>query len=122
VEAHCYVLSEILPLVHCSRDPRMVLSSRLQTLCIQLHHTHIYNANTRQQTWGNIEQSINQKLQQEMKKVCLKQHKIANMTKTQITDTENSNANYTRLENHANIKFTHLNRNIKVNNILNKIE
>jgi hypothetical protein len=42
------------------------------------------------------------------------------MTKTQITDTEKSNTNYTRVENHANIKFTHneiqlLNKGLKYN-------
>jgi hypothetical protein len=54
-----------------------------QTLCIkneikflykmkqdtQFYLMHIYNANTWQQTCINIEQSVNQKLQQEMNKI-----------------------------------------------------
>jgi hypothetical protein len=52
--------------------------------------------------------SVISRLQQEMKKVYLKQqHKIVNMTKTQIRDTENGNINYTRIANHTNIQFTH---------------
>jgi hypothetical protein len=61
-----------------------------------------------QQTWCNIEQSINKKLQQEIEKAYLKQQqKIANRTKTQTTGKINNNTNYTRVENHTNIQFTH---------------
>jgi hypothetical protein len=35
-----------------------------------------------------------------MEKVYLKQPKIANMTKTQTTDTVNNNTNYSIVENH----------------------
>jgi hypothetical protein len=43
------------------------LYKKKQSLNIQLYHIHIYNANIWQQIWNNIEQSINQKLQVQMK-------------------------------------------------------
>jgi hypothetical protein len=87
----------------------------------QLYHSHIHNTNIWQQTWSNIEQSIEQKLKQEMEKVYLKQQqKITNMTKTQNKDITITNKNYTRVENQANIQFTHeeiqiLNKGLKYN-------
>jgi hypothetical protein len=58
-----------------------------------------HNANIWQQTWANMEQSVKQKLQQEMEKYTYSNNiKIANMTKTQTTDTMNNNTNYTRVE------------------------
>jgi hypothetical protein len=45
------------------------LYKKKQSLNIQLYHIHIHYANIWQQTWKNIEQSINQKLQVEMKNV-----------------------------------------------------
>jgi hypothetical protein len=85
------------------------LYKKKQQLNTQLYHAHIQNANTWQHTWNNIEQSINQKLKQEMEKVYLKQQqKIAHMNNNQNTNKNkiNNNTNYTRAENCTNIQFT----------------
>jgi hypothetical protein len=97
------------------------LYKKKQQLNTQLYQAHIHNANIWQQTWGNIKQSVDQKLQQEMKKVYMKQQqKIANMIKTQTTVITNNNTNYTSVENRTNTQFTHeeiqlLNKGLKYN-------
>ena len=66
------------------RNEIKFLYKKKQQLNIQLYHAHIYNANIWQQTWDNIEESINHKLQQEMKIVYLiQQEKLTHMNKTQ---------------------------------------
>jgi hypothetical protein len=53
----------------------------------ELYKTHIKAANTWKQTWNTIEQSINQKLQNEMKGIYKNQQKmIHNLTKMQTKD------------------------------------
>jgi hypothetical protein len=59
-------------------------------------------------------------LKQQQQQQQQQQQKIANMTKTETTDTINNNTNYTRAENHTNIQFTHekiqiLNKGLKYN-------
>ncbi|PNF38207.1 hypothetical protein B7P43_G13460 [Cryptotermes secundus] len=52
-----------------------------------MYHAHIHNANIWQQTWDNIDKSINKKLQQVVEKVYLKQQeKLTQIIKTQNTD------------------------------------
>ena len=97
------------------------LYKKKQQLNTQLYHAHIHNANIWQQTWDSIEKSINHKLQQEMKKVYLKQQeKLTHMNKIQNTGKINNNVNYTRVENRTNIQFTQeeiqlLNKGLKYN-------
>jgi hypothetical protein len=84
-----------------------LLYKKKQQLNLQLYQAHINNANIWQKIWSNIEQSIEQKLKQEMEKVyTIQQQKIANMTRTQTTDTINNYTKHTRLENYTNIQFT----------------
>jgi hypothetical protein len=87
----------------CIKNEIKFLYKGKQQLHLQLYQAHIHNANI----WGNIEQSIEQKSKQEMEKVYLKKQKIANMTRTQTTDTINNNTKHTRVENYTNIQFTY---------------
>jgi hypothetical protein len=64
-----------------------------QQLDTQLYHIHIY---TWQQTCINIEQSVNQKLQQEMTKIHQKQQKTCDLS-NQTTNTVHNNTDYNRI-------------------------
>jgi hypothetical protein len=82
------------------------LYKKKQNLNSQLYYIHLYNANICQHTWNNIEESINQKLQQEMTKVHHKQHKIHELNKQQKKNEVHNNINYNRVVNNTNIDFT----------------
>jgi hypothetical protein len=59
-----------------------------QDKLLHAHSCENLKSNTWQHYWDNIEQSINQNLHQEMEKTHQKQqHKIHNLTKTQIENT-----------------------------------
>jgi hypothetical protein len=85
------------------------LYKKKQEINKELHYTHIQNANTWKSVWNDIEQSINKKLQEEMKIIYEKQQqKICNLSKLQ-KQTENTrmgNENYARVKNTTDTQFT----------------
>jgi hypothetical protein len=62
------------------------LYKKKQQLNRELHHPHIQNANTWKHTWNNTEQSINQKLQGDMKIIHQKQQQMHNLSKSQTVN------------------------------------
>jgi hypothetical protein len=84
-----------------------------QQLNTHLYQTHINNSNIWQQTWDNIERSIEQKLQHEMDKIHKKQQqKINKLMKTQTIQINNNNTQYTHFT-HEEIQI--LNKGLKYN-------
>ena len=82
------------------------LYKKKEQLNTQLYYKHLQNANTWQKTWNIIEDTINEKLQHEMKTTYLKQQqKLKNMEKSHTTTTKH-NTNYTRVKNCTNTNFT----------------
>jgi hypothetical protein len=72
----------------------------------EIYYIHIQNENALKSIWNNIEQSINQKLQDEMKIIHDKQQqKIRNLSKLQTNNTSAENNNYARVVNTTNVHF-----------------
>jgi cobalamin biosynthesis protein CbiD len=80
------------------------LYKKIQQINKELYYTHIQSANILKSVWNNIEQSINKKLQEEMKTIYEKQQqKIRNLFKLQkqtIKNTPTENKNYPRIKKH----------------------
>jgi hypothetical protein len=91
------------------------LYKKKQQINKEIYYTHIQNANKWKSIWNNIEQSINKKLQEEMKIIYEKQQqKIRNLSKLQKQTTKNTP---TENKNYSSVKtpLTHNLHKVKCN-------